>query len=214
MGDFVRVVAMSDTHGKQCRVPDGDVLVHAGDLTPGGRFEQVESALEWIAGLPHAYKVVIAGNHDGWFQKNPGEAQDLCDHLGIVYLDDEVAEVGGLWFYGNPRTPRFGDWYFMYERGSEARREWSDLKEGLDVLVTHGPPFGMGDRSHGRSVGCTELLEKLVAMRRPPRLHVFGHIHEDRGDFRIGDDHGTLFANVATDYGRHPARYFDLEVRT
>jgi Icc-related predicted phosphoesterase len=50
------------------------------------------------------------------------------------------------------------------------------------VLVTHGPPMGTLDKTaDGEKVGCEELQDRLAAMARPPRLHVFGHIHEGYG---------------------------------
>jgi predicted phosphohydrolase len=60
----VRFVCISDNHGWTFPVPDGDVLLHAGDLTDLGRIEEMERVAEWIYSLPHPVKVVIGGNHD------------------------------------------------------------------------------------------------------------------------------------------------------
>lgn len=213
MTRVVKVVAISDTHGKLPeKIPGGDVFVHAGDLTGLGKRDAVLRALDAVAELPHEHKVLIAGNHDFWAEEDPAGMSRACGERYIYYLDRDSVHVAGLTFWGSAWTPKFYDWAFMYSRGSAARAHWADLPEGLDVLVTHGPPFGMGDRAVGRSVGCLQLLEKLESMRRPPRLHVFGHIHDDRGTFRLGDEHPTTFANVASDYGRHRAQVFHMEV--
>jgi len=64
----VRFVCMSDTHSltshiKQ-KIPDGDVFIHAGDFTRGGQLSEVRDFNNWLAQLPHKYKIVIAGNHE------------------------------------------------------------------------------------------------------------------------------------------------------
>lgn len=210
MTAVVKIVALADTHGKRPAVPSGDVLIHAGDLTTFGKQSEIEAEVEWIASLSHPHKVVIAGNHDRWCQRKPDAMKKRCEDWGIYYIDREFAFVAGLTIWGSPWTPKFFEWAFMYSRGNEARAHWADLPEGLDVLVTHGPPFGMGDRAFGRSVGCVQLLERLHDMRRPPRLHLFGHIHCDHGSFRLGDDHPTRFENVSTDYGKRAAEVYYL----
>ncbi|MCJ1313576.1 hypothetical protein MMC25_007255 [Agyrium rufum] len=60
----VKVVCISDTHNKTPIIPDGDILVHAGDLTNKGTFAELQAQLDWLSRLPHAHKIVIAGNHD------------------------------------------------------------------------------------------------------------------------------------------------------
>jgi hypothetical protein len=60
----IRVVCLSDTHNETPHVPDGDILIHAGDLTQNGTFTELQAQLSWLAKLPHQYKIVIAGNYD------------------------------------------------------------------------------------------------------------------------------------------------------
>jgi Icc-related predicted phosphoesterase len=71
----------------------------------------------------------------------------------------------------------------MYPRGgARAEALWSVVPSGLDVLVTHGPPRGRFDRTDdGVEAGCEVLAARLATMAVPPRLHVFGHIHEGGG---------------------------------
>ena len=56
-GDWTRFVCISDTHGRRFDVPDGDVLLHSGDLTKHGSVAELEEAMDWIRGLPHKVKV-------------------------------------------------------------------------------------------------------------------------------------------------------------
>jgi Icc-related predicted phosphoesterase len=79
-------------------------------------------------------------------------------------------------------------------RGDKAAAIWARIPETTDVLLTHGPPMGILDRtSRGERVGCEALREAVARVR--PRLHVFGHIHEAYGTH---EEAGTLFVNPST----------------
>jgi len=193
----MRLVCLSDTHLRTGRldVPAGDVLLHAGDLTERGEGHEVREALAWLASLPHHHKVLIAGNHDFLFEQEPEAARALlAEFPSLTYLQDSEATVGGLRVWGSPWQPRFFDWAFNLDRGEPLARVWARIPSGVDVLLTHGPPAGILDRTtDGRLVGCADLL---AAVRRArPRLHVFGHIHEAYG--RLDRD-GTAFVNAST----------------
>jgi Icc-related predicted phosphoesterase len=186
------IVCISDTHGRHDRVPvpDGDVLVHAGDLTGHGLLDEVSRFDDWLAGLPHRHKVVVCGNHDWCFQRTPDEARRRLRHA--VYLQDEGVVVEGLRFYGSPWQPWFLDWAFNLPRGAELAAKWALIPDDTDVLVTHGPPAGVLDLTkRGDRPGCADLLDRVRVVR--PGLHVFGHIHEARGAVVDG---GTLFVNA------------------
>ncbi|KAL2838044.1 Metallo-dependent phosphatase-like protein [Aspergillus pseudodeflectus] len=60
----IRVVCISDTHNTRPPLPPGDILIHAGDLTARGTFDELQAQLQWLSAQPHAHKVVVAGNHD------------------------------------------------------------------------------------------------------------------------------------------------------
>jgi predicted phosphohydrolase len=199
---MLTLVCVGDTHGYhgETAVPDGDILVHAGDLTRYGDLADVEEFDRWLGSLPHPHKLVIAGNHDWCFQTHPAEARRRLTNA--VYLQDGAAGVAGLKFYGSPWQPWFLDWAFNLPRGPDLAAKWGLIPDDTDVLVTHGPPFGVLDRTRrGERVGCADLLARVRTMR--PRLHVFGHIHEAAGVARDGD---TLFVNAATDMGRGAAK--------
>jgi len=190
----MRVVCLSDTHGlhEQVEIPDGDLLVHAGDLTRHGALEEIEAFDRFLGSLPHPRKIVVAGNHDFAFEHEAARARALVTQA--TYLEDEEAEVSGLRVWGSPWQPWFYDWAFNLERGAPIRAKWDLIPEGIDVLVTHGPPLGHGDRtSRGEAVGCADLLDAV--RRLGPRLHVFGHIHEGYGRTREGD---TICVNAST----------------
>jgi predicted phosphohydrolase len=182
----LRLVCLSDTHNKHARIaiPDGDVLLHAGDFTGRGGAAEVEAFGVFLAGLPHRHKVVIAGNHDFLFQREPERARALLG--GATYLEDSGVTLDGIRFWGSPWQPWFHDWAFNLPRGEPLAEKWALVPAGVDVLVTHGPPHGVLDRTFvGERVGCEELSRALERIR--PRLHLFGHIHEAHGVARSGD---------------------------
>lgn len=188
----LRLVCLSDTHGRTAglAVPEGDVLLHAGDLTERGRPQEVEAAARWLAGLPHRWKVVVAGNHDRLFQDDPARARGLLAGVpGLVYLQDEQAVVAGLRIFGSPWQPWFLDWAFNLPRdGAELEAVWARVPADLDVLLTHSPAHGLLDRCQdGRRVGCERLRAHLPRLR--PRLHVCGHIHEAHGEVHADGTH-------------------------
>ena len=188
----MRIVAVADTHlfHDELVIPDGDVFVHAGDLCRGGDLDELRVASDWITSLPHRYKVVVAGNHDWAFDRDRAAARALF----ATYLEDGDVTLEGVRFYGSPWQPAFNDWAFNLPRGAALAAKWSLIPTGIDVLVTHSPPAGLGDRSPvGNRTGCADLRARVAEVA--PRLHLFGHIHQDGGAWREG---ATLFANVTT----------------
>ena len=188
----VHLVCLSDTHNLHERVPvpDGDVLLHAGDFTARGTVREVEAFGRFLAGLPHPTKIVVAGNHDFLFQRDRERARALLGDA--LYLEDACVEVAGLRILGSPWQPWFHDWAFNLPRGAALAAKWALVPDALDVLITHGPPHHVLDRTlDGLEVGCEELTLALERIR--PRLHVFGHIHEAYGRVQAN---GTLSVNA------------------
>ena len=201
-----RIVAMADTHNRHSAlvVPDGDVLIHAGDLTARGSLPELEAVADWLRAQPHAHKVVVGGNHDFALQRNPEVARALFH--GLTFLEDSEVTLAGLRLWGSPWQPWFYDWAFNLKRGPELDAKWKLIPEGIDVLVTHGPPLGFGDKcDDGERVGCEDLLRHLSRVK--PRLHLFGHIHEDRGQWQLGP---TKIVNCTTSEGDLPVTVIDL----
>ncbi len=200
---MTRIVCVSDTHRQleQIEIPDGDILIHAGDLTMQGRLVEVATELQKLAQLPHVVKIFVAGNHDRLFEKDPTLARSLVRDVasaGVVYLEESYTIVHGLKIWGSPWQPVFGNWAFNYDR-TEGVKKWSSMPDDADIVVTHGPPQGYGDVVENyvsENVGCWDLLNAIARVK--PRLHVFGHIHSGRGIYR-GRDHGaaTTFVNAA-----------------
>jgi len=207
----LRIVCISDTHGEHERiaVPPGDVLIHAGDLTGLGHMDEISVFNVWLGRLPHRHKIVIAGNHDFAFERQAPEAERLITNA--IYLRDRAVGIEGLTVYGSPWQPWFYDWAFNLRRGAEIAARWARIPQTTDILVTHGPPAGHGDRtSSGQVAGCKDLLDRLGQVR--PRLHVFGHIHEGYGTTLEGNT--TCINASCLDLGYKPVNapvVFDWE---
>lgn len=178
----MRCVAFSDTHGfhDSLDLPEGDVLIFGGDMCGAGRLEEVRKFGDFLTRQPHPHKIVIAGNHDWPFQLQAAQAREALGH-GPIYLEDELVEIEGRFFYGSPWQPEFGRWAFNLPRGPELRATWEKIPEQTEILVTHGPPYGVLDRTSRRILaGCDDLRARngeLPALK----VHIFGHIHEAYG---------------------------------
>ena len=169
----MKIVCISDTHGlhndMKHPIPDGDVLIHAGDLTNEGERTEIAEVGTWLNSLPHKHKIVIAGNHDFALETNPAIVKLLGD---VTYLIDSSVTLDGIKFYGAPWTPRFGPWAFMLPRdGQELAYKWAMIPMDADVVITHGPPHGVMDMAErGLSVGC-ERLAAAILQRLSGRIH-------------------------------------------
>lgn len=112
----VRVICISDTHTNTVDIPNGDVLIHAGDLANAGTAKEIQAQLDWLNTLPHREKIVIAGNHDSFFDAKSRKDEDRNKKLNfgnIHYLQNKSITLkfkGGrkLNFYGSPDIPECG----------------------------------------------------------------------------------------------------------
>lgn len=211
----MRLVCISDTHSLHRRIPkipEGDVLIHAGDCLGAGTLDNVDDLNDWLGTLPHRYKIVVAGNHDWAFQETPDLAREALTNA--IYLEDSGVEIEGIRFWGSPWTPTFLDWAFMLDRGQPLHDRWMQIPENTDVLITHGPPNGVGDEAlmgfRCQNVGCVDLLHRIKHLSL--KAHIFGHIHEGYGKYLLGK---TQLINASTCTARYeptnPPIVLDIE---
>jgi Icc-related predicted phosphoesterase len=190
----MKIICISDTHNlhEELKIPDGDVLIHAGDMTCVGGMDEIKEFNQWLGTLPHRYKIVIAGNHDLYLESVPSMANVFITNA--IYLNDSGIEIEGLKIWGSPISPNYQDWAFNRERGEAIRKHWEMIPQDTDILITHCPPFGILDfNDKGKHEGCQDLLE-IVQQKIKPRLHVFGHLHDAHGLDKIGE---TIFVNAS-----------------
>ncbi|MFL5741841.1 MAG: metallophosphoesterase family protein [Flavisolibacter sp.] len=191
----MRFVAISDTHNLHhpMRLPAGDVLVHAGDITLKGTRDEVMVFLDWFEQQKFKHKIFIAGNHD--FIMEQMKESDLKKIIpsNVIYLSDSGINIHGINIWGSPITPWFYNWAFNRHRGPEIQKHWKLIPAGTELLVTHGPVYGfldmVVDETH---VGCQDLLRTVLTIQ--PKVHLFGHIHESYGNIKRS---GIRFINAS-----------------
>lgn len=203
----MRAWHISDTHGNhnQLQIPEGiDLVIHSGDATnmldPYANLSEMLAFLSWFSTLPIPRKILVPGNHDTSIDRNL-IGRDQIEGGGITLLIDQGAEIEGVKFWGSPWTPRYGNWSYMKDRGT-INRIWDRIPEEIDVLITHGPPFGILDATYNHHnkvelVGCSALRKRVA--KAPPRFMLFGHVHSCEGIRNAGtrtvSGLPTLFSN-------------------
>jgi len=228
----MKLVLISDTHNRHKHLtskamnsilPEGDLLIHAGDFTGVGQKGEVESFIKWLKQQAPRYTygiVFIAGNHDKSFDpkyfreyedhdlwddesylKKPTWLRDILSDLkssspSITYLENQEVTINGLKIWGSPITPWFGGdrWAFNKHRGSEIKKVWDQIPIDTDIIVTHGPvAYRLDYVPSSREYVGCEDLRKAVE-RVKPMLHVSGHIHEGYG---VEMSAGALYINAS-----------------
>mgnify|MGYP002397491119 CR=1 FL=1 len=206
----MKIIFLSDTHTfhNHISVPDGDMVIHAGDYTSRGSIAEVSSFLYWFSNLPHRYKIFINGNHEYEMYENPSLLKAMIPD-NVYYLENSSVVIEGIKIYGSPYTKRYGLWAYQYNTREDAVRIWDTIPEDADIIITHQPPYGILDKvpyntsssglytptetlEQSSSQGCEDLLNKVRTVR--PKLHVFGHIHESAGILTVDN---TIFVNAS-----------------
>lgn len=219
----MKIVAISDTHNNhyKLQIPECDILIHAGDWTSQGKIHEVEDFARWLNKQRQAKHIVIVpGNHELYFEKyilEYGTYEWVMDHCPRTHLlIDRTIEIEGVKIHGSPATPFFCDWAWNRSHGNEMKAyntgygkikypapikpHWDKIPEGTNILITHGPPYDILDKSvyangdpRPEPLGCDALLNRIQEVK--PDLHFFGHIHAPGGT-QVHKD-GTSFYNAS-----------------
>jgi len=183
----VRILHISDTHGLHRTVedkypmPDADVLIHTGDFTDKGSLEEFHDFNEWLGELQKRYphRILILGNHEYKAPLDPQQAKTVLSNA--IVLEHESVDVLGLHMFGSPwiqghKASAPGD-------SSRVPHKFDQIPQEVDILLTHGSPFGIMDYCELGSMphwGGSKALRQEI-LRASPRVHLFGHMHEQRG---------------------------------
>ena len=211
-----KIITISDTHNqhRKINVPNGDIIIHAGDFSMRGTKEEITDFIDWYSELPHTYKILIAGNHDKGTDPDQNKTkykglsilfEEKCSKKGIILLNNSDCVVKtnnnlDLKIWGSPVSPSFGaGWAWNRDRGQDIRKHWNQIPSDIDILVTHGPPENYLDKTFfGYNAGCSDLYKSLLKTK--PKLHVFGHIHEARGMLRHKTENIVLVNTCSVDF--------------
>lgn len=179
----MKIVFISDTHNlhQNLKLPKGDLLIHNGDCSKKGTKAEITAFLKWFSQQEHPHKVMIAGNHDFYLEELLDKDLQELIPSNIHYLNNQLLELQGLRIWGSPVTPIPNKrWAFNRLRGEDIQEIWDLIPQKLDILITHGPAYGILDTIlDGRQVGCQNLRDSIF--QKKPKLVCFGHIHEARG---------------------------------
>lgn len=201
----MRIWHVSDTHGYHdlLTIPDGiELIIHSGDASnsrdPYNNEPEMRKFIDWYKSLDIKHKVYVAGNHDTSIESKLVVKKDFED-AGIVYLENEYATIEGIRIFGSPHTPRFGNWSFMKDRVKLERFWRKAIEEPCDIIVTHGPPKGMLDKSYDREgkmemCGDRSLLNRIIEIQ--PKLVCFGHIHNIEDIVNAGITQQSIYNTV------------------
>jgi len=144
----MKIMFLSDTHGRHLEItelygelPYVDIIVHSGDCTRYGEFEETDLFMNWYSKQNAMHKVLVAGNHDFVLQQTDRRNWLLANNYGVTYLEDSFININGIGIYGSPWSPVFGMWAFMKHRNAELDEVWQKVPTdgSVDLLVTHTP---------------------------------------------------------------------------
>ena len=180
------------------RLDGYDLIISCGDLNA-----RYLSFLVTMAKCPVLY---VHGNHDTGYRYNPPEGCDCIDDAIVVYNGIRILGLGGCRKY-HPGAQQYTE---KQMRMRIARLWWKlRLLGGVDIVVTHAPPEGLGDDddpAHWGFVAFREFLDKYH-----PRYFVHGHVHMTYGHNmpRVRDHNGTTLINA---YERYTLEIPDVEI--
>jgi len=177
----LKIACISDTHTyhSHIKMPECDMVIHAGDFTYHGRLKEVLNFLNWYEELNIKHKILVCGNHEVEISMQEPLLKSMCDDRGIILLNNEHTVVEGLNIFGSPYSRKFGNWAYMAEEADLANM-YNTILPDTDILITHGPAYKQLDFCPNGHVGSTALEHALTELPNL-KLHVVGHIHESRG---------------------------------
>ncbi len=234
----IRVVHISDWHGDPCwkavgldKLPDADLYLVTGDMCPdmvtnykaGGIGSPVARALQrdWVAdkfshahlGIPYGACVVyVRGNHDWVNLGDPGNDELTDPEVFTSFVGPTLTPVRIGGFRGVPTINGMWNDELTSEQMKDQLQRLVELQgdKPLDILVTHCPPAGQLAYVPGFMDLGSKPLERYCHYH-PPRLHAFGHIHEQGGKTSTSKSpyalYDTIYSNAA-----QAVNVIDLEV--
>lgn len=187
----MKIVLISDTHGQLPSLPEHDLVLHGGDICPLYThqllFQQLFFNTNFKSWARDNCKQLIGtfGNHDFIGAKVTDET---IKYSNVLIKAKGLVEYNGISIYLSAYQLPFYNWEFNRTE-FELEKIYADIPVGVDIIVSHGPPFGYGDKAHRRNanpdyehVGSHALLETIERVK--PKYVVTGHIHNGYGIYQ------------------------------
>ena len=215
-----KICCISDTHENHNSLimpKNIDILIYAGDFTnwKTSKENNVNSFLTWFKKQQAKYKFLVCGNHELYFNSlSKSKKDELLQDLqknNISYMDNNFGFFTDLNInvYGFPQTLKRNLFYMAdaFEVSGIKMNEICNktLDKKIDILVTHSPPYNILDKTYrNKNIGSLTLLEDFV-LRLKPKIHIFGHNHDEPG-YKIYEYDGEeiLFINASKTFGQNP----------
>ena len=202
----MKLCVTSDLHGYLPEIEPCELLLICGDIVSLKHQRYSKSCKQWytkvfqpwIDSLPCDKVLFIPGNHEVGVEGHEDEYRKLFSptNKATILLHDyyEYLSNDGIVYkiFGTPYCKIFGNWAFM-RTNSDLKEKFSEIPEGLDILLTHDVAYGYADQSlqdigYGTDThfGTVELRDAIL--EKKPKLHLSGHIHTaDHNLVMIGD---------------------------
>ena len=166
-----------------------DLIISCGDLKA--------SYLSFLVTMAKCPVLYVPGNHDIRYDREPPEGCDPIDGHVVVYNGVRIMGLGGCRKY-HPGPHQYTEAQ-MNRRIRKLRFPLWKTK-GVDIVVTHAAPAGLGDAedpAHRGFQAFRDLLDKY----RPSHL-IHGHVHMTYGHntARELDCNGTKIINAYERY--------------
>lgn len=183
------IVVISDTHGdhRAVNVPNGDVLIHAGDFTCYGKIEDAHDFNEWLGTLPHRHKIVVNGNHESntpW--KN--QTKDILTNAHFLRQESIIIhrhDGSTVKIYGTE---------FCWPVKTGGNPYYDVIDNDTSILVAHSPVEGYVDGGNG----CPTLKRRCCELKNTLKFVIGGHIHSSHGQCTgTGNVAGIEFINAS-----------------
>ncbi len=182
---MISIDCISDLHGHRPKLPGGDLLIMAGDYTAHDSLEEINEFEKWMGNLNYKKIIYISGNHDNIYatrESSFGEKIEFLFDQSTTYTKPNT--IHSLNIYGTPWTAWFPGVNPKYTASMRPEDHLSDkfnhIPEDLDILICHGPPYGILDENDYR-VHCGSIALMRAIERAQPKYVIFGHIHEQGG---------------------------------
>lgn len=195
----MKIIAFSDIHGQQSEKltrwfddNPADLLIFAGDLQANQTNDYGVNFVDWVHQLPYKDKVLVFGNHDGNYVHTLTRVIEK-EYTDITFLNNGSIIIDDIKIFGSPHSVEYGSWWFMM-KDNELEKLWKKIPDDTDILITHGPPFGILDYTCDNFTTGSKTLLKRISELKNLKYHIFGHIHESYG---IKTIENKTFMNVS-----------------
>ena len=176
-------------HLKPGQLKDIDLILSCGDLDP--------DYLQFLVTMANCPLLYVRGNHDEVYDRRPP--------LGCTCIEDRIYRYRGIRILGLGGSLRYREGGVMYTE-KEMRTRIRKLKlplwicGGFDILLTHAPARGVGDREDHAHRGF-ECFNTLMNRWKPAYM-IHGHVHREYGAFQRVITHpcGTKVINACERY--------------